>query len=303
MVVLPQENRMLGNLPPLLGRQRCRVGLWGHGRNFQATGGVAARMAQSLKAALSRRADWWFAYTELSADIVRGFRYPADRITVLNNSVDTTSLAAAVVRARCRGSEALRSAYGLPVGGSLGLYLGSLYGDKRLDLLVNGAVAVKRAHPDFQLAVVGAGPEAAWLRQRSIDLPWVHLLGARHGAEKAELLACADVMLNPGLVGLGILDAFAAGLPMVTTACDRHSPEIAYFDDGVNGVMTQPDACSFAAAVVRILDQPALAERLRLGCARAAVAFGLEAMIDRFCQGVMNWSASEPMQIARREGR
>ena len=57
-VVVTQENKMLHNIPLLLGRQRCRVGLWGHGRNFQAAGARTAGIAQSLKAALSRRADF-----------------------------------------------------------------------------------------------------------------------------------------------------------------------------------------------------------------------------------------------------
>lgn len=293
MVVVTQENKLLNNLPLLLGRQRCRVGSWGHGRNFQAAGNQAAGVAQRLKAALSRRADWWFAYTEVSAEIVRDFGYPAGRITVLNNAIDTAGLAAAVAQARLRSKEELRMSFGLAPGGPMGLYLGSLYPEKRLDLLVDGAMAVQVAHPDFQLAVVGAGPQEAWLRARVAGLPWVHVLGSRHGAEKAELLACADVMLNPGLVGLGILDAFVAGLPLVTTDCHLHSPEIAYLQPGNNGLMTAPDAAGFAAALIQIIDSPALADHLRQGCAQSAVAYSMAAMVDRFCDGVLAWNASE----------
>jgi glycosyltransferase involved in cell wall biosynthesis len=148
--------------------------------------------------------------------------------------------------------------------------------------------------------VVGAGPEAVWLRERTNNLAWIHLLGARQGTAKAELLACVDVMLNPGLVGLGILDAFVAGLPMVTTDCGVHSPEIAYLEHGNNGLMTPPDVDSFAAAVIEILDRPTLGARLRLGCAQAAHAFGLEAMIERFSQGVLSWRGSQRMQVATR---
>lgn len=46
----------------------------------------------------------------------------------------------------------------------------------------------------------------------------------------------ARVFLMPGLVGLAILDAGAAGLPLVTTDYPWHSPEIAYLDPGVNGL-------------------------------------------------------------------
>ncbi|MGS0756363.1 glycosyltransferase family 4 protein [Roseateles sp. GG27B] len=293
MVVVTQENKLLNNLPLLLGNQNCRVGLWGHGQNFQAAGSRTAGVAQHLKAALSRKADWWFAYTDVSAEIVRDFGYPAARITVLNNAIDTAGLAAAVALARRRGRDELRATFGLASGGPLGLYLGSLYPEKRLDLLIDGAVAVQRVHPDFQLAVVGAGPQEAWLRARVAGLPWVHVLGSRQGAEKAELLACADVMLNPGLVGLGILDAFVAGLPLVTTDCHLHSPEIAYLQPGNNGLMTAPDAASFAAALVQIIGSPTLADHLRQGCVQSAVAYSMDAMVDRFCTGVLAWKGSE----------
>lgn len=291
-VVVTQENKMLHNIPLLLGGQHCRVGLWGHGRNFQAAGARTAGIAQSLKAALSRRADWWFAYTELSADLVREFGYPGERITVLNNSIDTATLRASVVAAKSCKPADLRARYGLSPEGPLGLYIGSLYAEKRLDLLVEGAKAIRAVHPGFHLAIVGAGPELASLRARVADLPWVTLLGPRAGVEKAELLAAADVMLNPGLVGLGILDAFTAGLPMVTTDCGLHSPEISYLQHGVNGLMTEPNAASFAKAVEAVIGDEALANKLSKGASQSADDYNMQAMVDRFCAGVAAWNSS-----------
>ena len=301
-VVVTQENKLVNNLPLLMGRQRCRVGLWGHGRNFQSAEARSAGLAQAVKAALSRRADWWFAYTELSAATVRGFGYPGARISVLNNAIDTAALSAAVARAQTRGRAALRAAHGLSSTAPLGLYLGSLYAEKRLDLLIDGAEAVRRELPTFELAVVGAGPQAGWLRERVSTLPWVHLLGAQQGTAKAELLAAADVMLNPGLVGLGILDAFAATLPMVTTDCGLHSPEISYLQHGDNGLMTAPAAAPFAAAVLQVLRTPTLVAVLRAGCARSAVDYGLAAMVSRFCAGVLDWQASSRLGTIGRAG-
>jgi L-malate glycosyltransferase len=39
-------------------------------------------------------------------------------------------------------------------------------------------------------------------------------------------------MLMPGLVGLAVLDAFADGIPRVTTVIEYHSPEIEYLVPG-----------------------------------------------------------------------
>jgi glycosyltransferase involved in cell wall biosynthesis len=297
LVVVTQENRLLANLPLLLGRPKCRVALWGHGRNFQ--GGAATHgLAQAWKAALSRHADWWFAYTELSAGVVREFGYPADRITVLNNAIDVEGLAREVHAAAARGKAALRAAHGLDLDAPIGLFVGSLYREKRLDLLIDGAELVRRRLPNFQLVVVGAGPMEAWLHERLTSVPWVRLLGPRHGHQKAELLAAADVLLNPGLVGLGILDAFAAGLPIVTTDCQLHSPEIAYLRPDENGLMTAPHATAFAEAVADLLNDRARCARLATGSRRSAEAYGLRSMVERFCEGVLAWQASPRLRSA-----
>jgi glycosyltransferase involved in cell wall biosynthesis len=299
--VVTQENKMLNNVPLLLGAQRCRIALWGHGRNFQAADAKTAGMAQSIKAALSRRADWWFAYTEMSAELVRDFGYPNERITVLNNSIDTASLGASIAQARLAGKAALRARYGLPPDGPLGLYIGSLYSEKRLDLLVEGAKHIRAEQPAFHLAIVGAGPELDSLKARTADLPWVKLLGPRAGREKAELLAAADVILNPGLVGLGILDGFTAGLPMVTTDCGVHSPEISYLQHGINGLMTQPESKSFARAVIDILSDETLAATLKAGADQSAEDYNMSAMVARFCDGVQRWRASARLGKASAE--
>ena len=88
-------------------------------------------------------------------------------------------------------------------------------------------------------------------------------------------------------MGLGILDAFAAGLPMVTTQWGRHSPEIAYLENGVNGLMTADDLNSYVRETVALMGNDARLARLRTGCHASASEFSLEHMVDRFCAGVL----------------
>lgn len=285
-VVVAQENRLLNNLPLLLAPQSFRVGLWGHGSDLQASG---AAPAQRFKRLLTRRADWWFAYTELSAGLMRRDA-PAERITVLNNAIDTRALRDAVLDAARRPRTALRQSLGLD-SGPLGLYVGSWYPNKRLDLLLDAAERVRSARPDFQLAIAGAGPLAGWLQQRAATLPWVTLLGPVHGEAKAQWLCAADLMLNPGLIGLGILDAFAGGLPLLATDCGL-TPERAYLQPGCNGLVSAETAQSFADTVLSLLaDEP---RRAQLGAQAAADAqrYTLEAMVERFAQGLVAWRAS-----------
>lgn len=291
IAIVTHENKMLNNLPLLFGRRGPRTALWGHGRNFQATRWKAG--PQWVREAISRRADWWFAYTQVSTDAVRQHGFPADRITTVNNSVDTQQLAGQIQQALTGASVAeLRRKHGLPEQCTLGIFVGSLYEEKRLDLLVEAAQVIHDEVPNFRLAVVGDGPMRGWLQQAASSRPWLHCAGVQKGQAKAELLAASDLMLNPGLVGLGILDSFAAGLPMITTDCGLHSPEIAYLDDGINGHMVEPTSHAVAACALGLLTQPERLKAMAAACRASASHYTLDAMVQRFAAGVAQWRSA-----------
>jgi glycosyltransferase involved in cell wall biosynthesis len=96
----------------------------------------------------------------------------------------------------------------------------------------------------------------------------------------------AQLMLNPGLVGLGILDSFACGVPMLTTDCGIHSPEIAYLNNGRNGIMTANDLDDYAAAAVRLLRDPDALRTLRTGCEASALEYTVQNMTAHFADGI-----------------
>ena len=286
LLIVTQENKLVNNLTALAQPWRAgRLAFWGHGRNLQSErpDGVLER----FKRWTTTKVNWWFAYTELSARLVREDGFPASRITVLNNSIDTTDLRSAVALARLAPREALRVGLGLPTAGPLGVFVGSLYEGKRIPWLLRAAEAIHACLPDFHLAIAGAGPDKACIDEAAARLPYVHALGGVRGERKAQLLAAADVMLNPGLVGLGILDAFVAGLPMLTTDRGLHSPEIAYLQSGDNGLITADDLGAFVNAVVQLLQDPAQAQRLRAGALQAGELYSIEGMSDRFCTGIL----------------
>lgn len=171
--------------------------------------------------------DWWFAYTTLSRAAVADSGFPAGRITVLDNSVDTSELA----------------------------------------LQIAAAHRIRERVPDFQLVIVGDGPQRELVRRAAAEADgWVHWLGARAGRDKARVLAISQLMLNPGMVGLSILDALVAAGPMVTTTYPYHSPEIAYLESGRNGLITAGDVEAFAEGVVRLIEAPGQLACLQAGC-------------------------------------
>lgn len=295
LVIVTPENRLLWNLWPQLGPRPYRLGLWGHGANFQ---GQVDGWRERFKRRMARRTDWWFAYTNASLGPLRRTGFPADRITVLNNSIDTSTLDEQRRSITETEIDALRRELGL-VGRHVAIYVGSLYAEKRLDLLFAAAELVRRRLPDFELLVVGAGPQAALVADWAARHPWIHALGSRRGRDKVLSMSLAQVMLNPGLVGLSVLDAFVCQVPMLTTDCGLHSPEIAYLEHDVNGVITADDLGAYAAAICDVLSKPARLERLRQGCARAAGEYTVERMAQRFASGIEDCLRV----VARPEGR
>jgi glycosyltransferase involved in cell wall biosynthesis len=93
----------------------------------------------------------------------------------------------------------------------------------------------------------------------------------------------------PGLIGLGILDTFALETPLITTDVPIHSPEIEYLQSGVNGVMVEDsmNPRSYANAVVHLLENEEMRQKLISGCQSARNMYTIENMVERFAQGVI----------------
>lgn len=283
LVIVTQENKLVFNYLLLLHRPRARIAFWGHGKNMQSESpdGVLER----IKRWSTPRVDWWFAYTDLSRRFVEATGFAPNRITVLNNSVDTSHLIFLRQEVRPADIATSRAAFGLR-DGPIGVYVGSLYREKRIEFLVQACRRVREQVPDFQLLVVGSGPDAERYRTATVADRWVHWAGVRRGREKVALLATSDVMLIPAAVGLGVLDSFALDVPLVTTDCRGHGPEIAYLRDGVNGVMTKCDADDYAAAVINLLRNPNKLIRLKSGCRESAARYTVENMAMAFADGI-----------------
>lgn len=284
LVIVTQENKLLYNQLLMLAPRRFKLAFWGHGANLQSD--KPDGLKERYKRWTTNRVDWWFGYTQMSADLVRRAGFPAERITVLNNAVDTSELLRQRRSITPAETAALREALGLEVG-PVGVYVGSLYADKRLDFLFSAAESIRAAVPDFSLLLVGDGPERDKVQSWCAAHPWARWLGARFGREKAAHISVAQVMLNPGGVGLGILDAFACGVPMVTTDCGRHGPEIAYLRNGTNGVMTADRHGDYVDASLELLLDVARQNRMRDACAADAEVYTLENLVRCFADGIV----------------
>jgi len=283
LVVVPQENKLIQNLLLLLMPRRFKLAFWGHGANLQSNSPDG--LNERFKRWTTNRVDWWFAYTQMSAGLVNAAGFPFNRISVLNNAVDTSEMQRQRLSITLEETVALRESLGFGKG-PVGVFVGSLYADKRLDFLFSAAEAIHHEVSDFHLLVVGDGQEHHKVEAWCATHPWARWAGARFGREKIAYVSMAQLMLNPGALGLGVMDAFVGQVPMVTTNCGNHGPEIAYLENGVNGVMTSNDLSAYVETTVCLLRNPQALETLRAGCAASAQEYTVENMARRFADGI-----------------
>lgn len=284
LVVVEQGSRLLSNLA-LLGLQRLGgtpVAFWGHGRSFSDD---ASGAAERLKVATSRRVHWWFAYNQQTVGIISQLGYPVERMTDVRNSTDTTRLRAAL---RATDHQTARRQLGLG-SGPIGLTLGALTTNKGLHMLFAAADEVRDAIPDFELLIVGDGNERAMVEAEVARRPWAHHRPPVYGTGLAQILAASTVMLTPAAAGLVVVDALAAGLPMVTCRDADHGPEISYLRPDVDAIVVDDaqDVAGYARSVIRVLKDADLYAWLAGNAAEQGSTFGTEQMARRFADGLV----------------
>lgn len=265
---------------------RTRFAFFGHGRNMQQA--TASKVGETVKRWMSTRVHWWFPYNELSGRIVADLGFPEERITPVMNAIDTRQLRADVEATTAEDLAALRAEHGMG-DGPLGIYVGAMYAEKRMDFLVGAAEEVRARVPDFEMVFVGTGEDRDVVSAAAARHDWLHDLGPRFGADKARLLVLADVLLMPGAVGLVVLDAFVAGIPLVTIENTEHGPEIDYLVDGHNGLHmpASTDPAAYADAVADLLRDDERRARLVANGHASATELTIENMARRWSDGIL----------------
>ncbi|MCA0185306.1 MAG: glycosyltransferase family 4 protein [Proteobacteria bacterium] len=286
LVVIMQESRILSNYVHLARRFLLgkKVAYWGHGRNFQTR--APSGLRERWKSLLLTKVDWWFAYTEMTRDILVEAGFSSACITTLNNAIDTSAFKSDLNSVSDMDVNQVKEAMGIGSSDPVAVFCGSLYPDKRLELMVEAADYIRDRLPGFSLIVIGDGPSMQFVKAAQKERPWIHLLGVKKGREKAMYFKCASVMLNPGLVGLHIVDAFCAALVMVTTNNAKHSPEVAYLNHGQNGFSVEDSAAVYGQTVVDLFLDP---DRLKVMRERALAdsdVYSLENMVENFAKGI-----------------
>jgi glycosyltransferase involved in cell wall biosynthesis len=222
----------------------------------------------------------------MTVDIVAKADYPPEQMTCLNNAIDTGAFKRDLAAVTDPDLAAARRELGIAHGSTVGIFCGSLYPDKKLDFLVEACDHIRSESPEFHCIVLGDGPSMPTLREAAASRPWLHLLGVTKGAQKALYFRMGTFMLNPGLVGLHIVDAFCAGMVMVTTSGARHSPEVCYLRHGINGIMTSDSVEEYAQSILALIADQASLQHYRAAALADADVYTLDNMVAQFVDGI-----------------
>jgi glycosyltransferase involved in cell wall biosynthesis len=133
------------------------------------------------------------------------------------------------------------------------------------DVAIRAFAEIQQTYPGATLDLVGKGPLESQIRNlvRELKLSGVNFAGAVGHQEIARFYDSSDIFINASSLDnmpVSILEAFASGMPVVTTAPEGMSYLV---EHERTGLLSEPgDAAALAANAMRLLKDPELASHL-----------------------------------------
>lgn len=189
-----------------------------------------------------------------------------------------------LARFRPMDARAARSVVGLPERPTLGI-VATLRNWKGHAYLFDAFAGLRARHPEWQLVVVGDGPQFEKYGRRLVELGLAdvaRLVGRQENVP--EWLGALDIFVLPSYgdegVPQSVMQAMACARPVVSTTIGAIHEAVV---DGETGILVPPkDTAALAAALARLMNDPRLRERLAAaGLERARTRFGIALMLDR----------------------
>jgi glycosyltransferase involved in cell wall biosynthesis len=211
--------------------------------------------------------------------LCRKERVPADKISVIYNSVDLGRFSPN----SDPGAQALaRQKWGLPAGALIVGGVGRLHYQKNFPLFLEVATEVCAQLPEVIFLIAGEGPERAALEEMSRKsglADRVRFLG--FVKEMPELYQSLDLLLLTSHfegTPLTVLEAMAMGVPVVASRVDGVEEVL---EDGRDGILAAPGRRDlFVEGVCRVLQDRPLRQRLsRAAQEKARQCYSAEAMV------------------------
>jgi glycosyltransferase involved in cell wall biosynthesis len=156
-----------------------------------------------------------------------------------------------------RSREATRRELGFGPEHLVGAMVGRLHEGKGIETAIAAVPDVLSRVPHFRLLLVGSGPLEGELRGAAAAAPAGAVVFAGTRSDVPAVMAAADLFLSASeseTAGLTVLEAMAAGLPVVATGVGGVVEAV---EDGVTGILIPPrDRSALADAVVSVASSP-----------------------------------------------
>jgi len=224
----------------------------------------------------NNRVDVWIAASHVIAGMLQKDGIPPEKIRVVHEGVSVTKID------RVDNVDA-HAAFFLPHNAPIIGNVAALVPHKGQKHLVAAAARVIREVPDARFVILGDGELRDTLERQIKELGLErHVILAGFRPDVIGLIKSFDIFVMSSLtegLGTSILDAMACAKPVIGTRTGG-IPEAV--DDENTGLLVPPhDEAALAAAIVRLLKDPALSARLGAsGRQRAAEYFSVERMVS-----------------------
>ena len=154
-----------------------------------------------------------------------------------------------------------------------------------VDIVVRAFAEVKKEYPAAQLDLVGGGPLEGDVRKlvAGLKLSDVNFTGVASRQEIGKYYDAADIFINASWLDnmpLSIIEAFAAGTPVVSTSPECMPYLVEHERTGLLSAVG--DASALAANVIRLLREPALAALLARNAYQQSRNYSWEAVREQW---------------------
>jgi len=228
------------------------------------------------------RFDYAVCYGESSREELLTYRFPADRIYVANNTIDTRRIFSDGARIIERG-KVLRHQAGLD-GKKVLLCIGRMDPEKRHMDLLKAWPQISALDKDFVLVIVSGGPLLQTIREKAkeIDAERIIVTGRVPEGDDYAWISTCDIGIYPGAVGLAINISLAFAKP--TIIADEYGADSEILLEGVTGWrFKRGDLADMSRVVGDVLRSPEKAARI---CENARVLMRDKITIDNMARNV-----------------
>ncbi len=179
----------------------------------------------------------------LADEVKRFYEVPDYKLRVVHNAVNCHHFDGYI------DPGPVRKDYGIGPLDPLALFVGRMSTQKGPDLLLNAIPGILEHRPDARFLFVGDGDMRDWLEHHAWEIGVAHAVrftGALANGKFADLYKCSDVVCVPSRnepFGIVVLEAWAAGKPVVVTANGGPREFVSHGEDGFFAYDNPPSVC------------------------------------------------------------